>query len=128
MVKGGTVKQIYELYGRGLSIRRIAEELGLARNTVRKYLREPGIPTMKPRPTRPSKLEPYRAFLEERLGAGVLNTSVLLRELRARGYTGGVTILKEYVQPRRRQRQPAATVRFETRPGEQAQVDWGQFR
>jgi transposase len=128
MVKGGTVKQIYELHGRGLSIRRIAEELGLARNTVRKYLREPGIPTMRPRPARPSKLEPHRAFLEERLGAGVTNTSVLLRELRARGYAGGVTILKEYVQPHRRPRQPVATVRFETPPGEQAQVDWGYFR
>ncbi len=52
---------------------------------------------------------------------------VLLREVRARGYSGGYTILKEYVQPRRRRRQPRATVRFETGPGEQAQVDWGRL-
>jgi transposase len=128
MLKGGTVKQIYELRGAGLSIRGIGERLGLARNTVRKYLRSPGVPVAKARPRRPSKLEPHRAFLDGRIAGGVLNTAVLLRELRARGYTGGSTILKEYVEPFRRARQPVATVRFETAPGEQAQVDWGQFR
>src|SRR5215212_7825185 len=96
MLTGGSVKQIYELHGAGLSIRGIAERLELSRNTVRKYLREPGVPVAKPRPKRPSKLDPCRAYLEERIGAGLLNTAVLLRELRARGYDGGATILKEY--------------------------------
>ena len=52
---------------------------------------------------------------------------MLLRELRARGYQGSYTILVEYVRPRRRGRQPEATMRFETAPGEQAQVDWGSL-
>jgi transposase len=52
---------------------------------------------------------------------------VLLRELRAQGYTGSYTILKAYLQPLRRRRAVAATVRFETKPGEQAQVDFGRF-
>ena len=43
------------------------------------------------------------------------------------GYDGGYTTLKRYVSPRRRRRQPDATVRFETAPGEQAQVDWGSL-
>ena len=52
---------------------------------------------------------------------------VLYRELRARGYDGGYSILKAYVSPRRRRRQPDATMRFETAPGEQAQVEWGSL-
>ena len=41
--------------------------------------------------------------------------------------TGGYSILKSYVSPARRRRQPEATMRFETAPGEQAQVDWGSL-
>ena len=67
------------------------------------------------------------AYIDGRLSEGLENCVVLLRELRALGYSGGYTILKDYVQPRRRRRQPRATVRFETGPGEQAQVDWGSL-
>ena len=52
---------------------------------------------------------------------------MLLRELRALGYQGSYTILVEYVRPRRRGHQPEATMRYETAPGEQAQVDWGSL-
>ena len=52
---------------------------------------------------------------------------MLHRELKRLGYGGGYSILKSYVSPRRRRRQPEATVRFETVPGEQAQVDWGSL-
>ena len=51
----------------------------------------------------------------------------LHRELRELGYDAGYSILKGYVSPRRRCRQPAATMRFVTAPGEQAQVDWGSL-
>jgi transposase len=57
----------------------------------------------------------------------VENAVVLLRELRAQGYTGSYTILKSYLQPLRLRRAVTATVRFETKPGEQAQVDFGRF-
>ena len=50
----------------------------------------------------------------------------LHRELRGLGYDGGYSILKSYPSPRRR-RQPDATMRFETAPGEQVQVDWGSL-
>ena len=66
-------------------------------------------------------------YIDRRMGEGLENCRVLQRELQARGYEGSYTILSEYVRPRRRGRQPEATVRFETEPGEQAQVDWGSF-
>ena len=59
MLGGGRVKRLYELHGQGESIRRIAEELGVSRNTVRKYLRSEEVPKEKPRSKRASKLEPY---------------------------------------------------------------------
>ena len=127
MLKVGEVKIIYEMKGAGRSIRGIAGELGIARNTVRRYLKSPEAIRAKPRPHRASKLDPYTGYIDRRLHEGLENCVVLHRELRARGYDGGYSILKDYVSPRRRPRQPEATMRFETAPGEQAQVDWGSL-
>ena len=127
MLKVGEVKEIYEMKGAGRSVRGIAGELGIARNTVRRYLKSPEAIRAKPRPQRASKLDPYTGYVDQRLDEGLENCVVLHRELRARGYDGGYSILKAYVSPKRRPRQPDATMRFETAPGEQAQVDWGSL-
>ena len=121
------MKEIYEMHGRGHSARTIARELGLARNTVLRYLNSPEAMLPKPRPPRGSRLDPYTEYIDRRLAEGLENRVVLLRGLRARGYQGSYAILVEYVRPRRRGRQPEATMRFETAPGEQAQVDWGSL-
>ena len=127
MLRGGQVKEIYELKGQGYSAGEIARTLGLARNTVLRYLKDPETIVPKARTLRGSKLDPYADYIDWRMSEGLENCVVLLRELRARGYEGNYTVLSEYVRPRRRSRQPQATVRFETEPGEQAQVDWGSF-
>ena len=121
------MKEIYELKGAGCSIREIARELDISRNTVRRYLKSPEAMRPKPRRRRPSKLDEYTDYIDHRLSEGLENCVVLHRELMARGYDGGYSILKGYVSPRRRKRQPEATMRFETAPGEQAQVDWGSL-
>jgi len=59
------------------------------------------------------------------MGEGVFNCRVILEKLQEIGYTGGYTIVKDYVQPHRPPKKQRATVRYETKPGEQAQVDWG---
>jgi transposase len=128
MLGGRTVKQIYELQAEGYSVRAIARALGLSRNSVRKYLRAEAIPQPRPRPKRGSKLDAYAAHVERRLAEGVQNCVVLLRELRAQGYAGSYSLLKEYVHPLRRRSAVRPTARFETAPGEQAQVDFGGFR
>jgi transposase len=127
MLGGTVVKRLVELRGEKRSIREIARTVGVSRNTVRKYLRAPGLPTAKPRPPCSSKLDPFRDHLRGRLAAGVENGVVLLRELRAQGYRGGYSILKAYLHPLRLGRTAKATVRFETEPAEQAQVDFGHF-
>ena len=39
MLKVGQMKEIYEMKGAGRSIRGVADDLGIARNTVRRYPR-----------------------------------------------------------------------------------------
>ena len=121
------MEEIYEMKGAGQSIRGIAGELGIARNTVRRYLKSPEVVRPKPRTQRAYKLDPYTGYIDRRLDEGLENCVVLHRELKALGYDGGYSILKAYVSPRRRPRQPDATMRFQTAPGEQAQVDWGSL-
>jgi len=127
MVGGATVKELHELVGQGLSVRKIARRLGISRNTVRKYLRSPGIPRFQPGPPRLSKLGIHREYVLGRVKEGVENCVVLMRELKEQGYAGSYTILKEFVHPLRGRSSINATMRFETAPGEQVQVDFGSF-
>ena len=127
MLRGRSVQQIYELHGKGQSIRAIARTLGLSRNSVRKYLRADEVPKAKPRPPRASKLEPFEGYIRQRLAEGADNCVLLLRELRERGYVGGISALKDFVRPYRLKPGSVATRRYETCPGQQAQMDFGYF-
>jgi len=69
------------------------------------------------RKPRGSKLDPYKPTTDRLLAEGVWNGVVILREIQAQGYDGGHTILRDYIQPKRAQRQSKATVRFEPPPG-----------
>lgn len=121
---------IQALHRQGHSIRQIARELGLSRKTVRRYLRNPQPPRYVRSQRKPSILDPHKEYLLSRVGKlPDLPATVLLRELHARGYTGQVTLIKDFVRPIRaeRRRLQELTVRYETVPGEQGQVDWGEF-
>jgi transposase len=121
------VNDIHQLKREGLSINQISALTGHDRKTVRKYLTQPATPQYGPRTKRAGILAPFEPFLKERLAAGVWNGVVLLRELRERGYTGQYTVVKDYLRPLRQQAQAVAVRRFETAPGHQAQVDWGDL-
>ena len=128
MLRGRDVDEIIELKRQGLSIRAISRLTGYDRKTISRYLTVPERrPVYGPRAQAASKLEPFKGYLKERLGAGVWNAVVLLRELRERGYGGGYTILKAWLHPLRKQAASVAVQRFETPPGKQAQVDWGHL-
>src|SRR5713101_3419021 len=123
--------EIRVLHRRGKSIREIARETGVARNTVRRYLRDEEAARYKPRPPRPTKLDPFKRYLIERVGAAApeaIPASVLLMELRERGYSGCYTMLKLFVASLRPKQAAEPVIRFETEPGEQMQVDWAVIR
>ena len=60
MLGGRTARELYELKGKGRSIRGIADDLDISRSTVRKYVRSEGVPKPKPRAKHGSKLDAYK--------------------------------------------------------------------
>lgn len=120
--------EIQVLHRQGYSIRRIAKELGISRNTVRHYLRtKVATPTYSPRDKKPRKIAPYKTYLLERIEAAKphwIPATVLLREIQALGYEGGITMLKEHVVQYKPKPNYDPIVRFETEPGQQMQVDF----
>jgi transposase len=116
-----------DLRNHGLTISEIARRTGHDRKTVRKYLNGDRLPQAQPRKQRPSKLDPFKEYLLTRMGQGVFNCVKLLDEIQSQGYPGQISILKDFVRPYRRHQQELAVMRFETRPGQQAQVDWAHF-
>lgn len=118
---------IQELFRSGVSISEIARRTGRDRKTVRAVINGPLIPATNKRLPKTRKIDPFVTYLERRIEHGVLNAEKLYQEISCQGYTGTARSVRRFIQPRRAAKQPAATVRFETEPGQQAQVDWGSF-
>ncbi|HET9637546.1 MAG TPA: IS21 family transposase [Gemmatimonadaceae bacterium] len=122
--------EIKVLARRGVPIREIARQLGCSRNTVKRYLANADAVRYGPRSARPTKLGPFKDYVLERIDAARphwIPAAVLHRELRARGYAGGVTQLKMLIAPYKRIEQEPV-VRFETAPGQQMQADFTHVR
>jgi transposase len=123
--------EIEVLRRQGLSLRRIASEVGCAVNTVRAHLAEPGLPRYERKVRRPTKLAPFEAYLRARQAAAHPNwipATVLMREIVARGYPGGASQLRAFLQGLKPAPPEDPVVRFETAAGHQMQVDWVEFR
>jgi len=126
MLKKEDFAVIKALRQRGVYLEDIAADLGVHPKTVSRALKRGAAPERR-QPKRGSKLDPYKPRVDYLLSEGVWNAVVIWREIQAEGYSGGLTILREYVQPKRALRPSKATVRFETAPGEQLQSDWGEI-
>lgn len=131
MIKLGEMVMILDLHRQGLSVSAIAKATGADRKTVRKYI-ERGLeaPSYGPRKPRQAVIDPFTAYLRERVARyPALTGRRLYRELKELGYGGGYTAVTDFLRDVR----PGADhhgfeVRFETPPGEQAQVDFAQFQ
>lgn len=130
MVNLKELMMILELHRQGLSVSAIAERTGHDRKTVRKYIHQGlAVPTYKPRESRSTVIQPFESYLRERVAAWPeLTGARLLREIRELGYTGGKTMLNDFLREVRPPPAPTFEVRFETPAGHQAQVDFAEFR
>lgn len=118
----------------GLTKTAIAERVGVSRRTLYYWLESGQLDrpikrsevTYRPRET---KLDRYEGIIEERLDAyPELSAVRLYEEIRAAGYDGGMTQLREFVRRVRPEPTVEEVVRFETPPGHQGQVDFAEFR
>jgi transposase len=113
------------LYQQGVYLNDIADKLGVHPKTVSRALKRDSAPKAE-RNKRGSQLDAYKATIDQLLSENVWNANVILREIQAKGYTGKITVLRDYIRPKRTMRPSKATVRFETEPGQQMQSDWGE--
>jgi transposase len=114
-------------YAEHWPVNTIAAQLGVHHDTVRRAVESerfirPGIQV------RPSALDPFKAFIQATLEQYPrLRATRLWAMVRERGYPGSVIQVQRYVRTVRPAARAEAFLRLDTLPGEQAQVDWGNF-
>jgi transposase len=123
--------EIVSRWRAGGSIRQIARDLTLARNTVSRVLASIDAQRAGTAPTsfrRPSQLDPYEPVILELLSRYPDLTGVrLLEELRQRGFSGSYTLVRQRLRNLRPRSAPQPVIRFETAPGVQAQMDYAVY-
>jgi len=123
------IVEIHRLHREGLSLRQIARKTGMHRKTVRKYLNQKDVSQIEIKHQRSSKLDAYKEviihWLEEDLDVSAVWIYDRLVPL---GFDGSYEIVKRLVSREKGERQRIAYERFETMPGLQAQVDFGEFK
>jgi transposase len=131
VIEGELVVTIRELADRGVGSKTIARTVGVARNTVRRYLRQPLAPGVQVRPAARRLTDEMRQQARTLYeGAAGGNAVVVQRLLNERGISVSVRTIERAVADIRRMRRAAvlATVRVESVPGDQLQIDFGQKR
>ncbi len=138
MIKWETRVLLIHYLEQGLSKAAIAREVGIDRRTVYRWIKtgelDPDPATgllqrVDRRAMQPCKLDPYRDIIRTRLETyPELSAVRLFEEVKASGYCGAYTQVKEFVRMIRPKPEPEELVRFETEPGHQAQVDFAEVR
>lgn len=108
----------------------ISRELGINRKTVNRIVQRRSVLLVPKVRERSSQLDPYKEHIRALLRKDFKITgTAILNQLRSQGYTGGITILREFLllERGRMVRPRDAFLRLEFGPGEVAQVDWGEF-
>lgn len=119
--------EIWALKRQGYSNRAIARKLGIHRKTVKKYLQTQQFPAYRA-VKRASGLAPYYRMIEDWLSSEDYQATRVHELVVQQGYCGGYETVKRYVREIKEKRDRIAYLRFETMPGQQAQVDFADFQ
>jgi hypothetical protein len=110
-------EKVRKLHSRGMSMRAIAEKLGISRYAVRRYVNADTFPERRPHRRRPSMLDSFESYLRRRWKEGTRNGMQLWRELRERGYPGSRKRVAQSVRQRRKEPAPTTPKKYLSRSG-----------
>ncbi len=126
-MKGNLWMDIRNERKKGLSYAEIARKHHIDPRTAKKYAESPEKPVYTLSEPKPSKLDPYKHLIDMWLEEAPYSAVRILEKLQEQGCDCKYTIVRQYVATRKSDLNEKATVRFETVPGLQGQVDWGFF-
>jgi len=126
-MKGNLWMEIRSEKQKGLTYTEIGRKHHIDPRTAKKYAESDSVPKYATRKKRPSKLDPHKDFIDMLLEEDNYSAALILEKLHERGCQCGYTIVKDYVSSKKKDLNSKATIRFETIPGLQGQVDWGFF-
>ena len=112
---------------KGLSYVELGRKYHMDPRTAKRYAESPQKPEYTLSEPKPTKMDPYKQIVDEWLEEAPYSALRILEKLREMGFNGGYSIVKAYVSSRKMDLNEKATVRFETMPGKQGQMDWGFF-
>lgn len=117
-------------FSQKMAIRAIVRKLGVSRKAVKRIVRTRAVALSPRSPVRSSILDAYKAMMQAKLEKHPeVRAKTLMQLIRDQGYTGGYTIVSEWVSMQRKKDNPRkeADLKMDFAPGEAAQVDWGEF-
>ena len=124
-MKGLNWVQIRNDRHKGLSYTEIGRKHNVDRRTAKRYADSADKPTYQLGKAKPSKLNPYKHQIDIWLEEAPYSAQRIFEKLVEQGFQGKASIVRQHVSTRKKHLNEKATVRFETMPGLQGQVDWG---
>jgi transposase len=126
-MEGAKWMNIRNDYKKGLSYAAIGEKYNIDWRTAKKYAHSDHKPKYELSEPKRSKLDPYKPAIDEWLEEAPYSAARILDKVQEMGSDSKYTIVKQYVSSKKGELNQKATLRFETMPGLQGQVDWANF-
>jgi len=112
---------------KGMNYTELGRKYHIDPRTAKRYAESPQRPEYTLTEPKPNKLDAYKQQLDVWLEEAPYSAVRVLEKLTEQGFDGKYSIVKEYVRGKKMDLDEKATVRFETMPGLQGQMDWGFF-
>jgi transposase len=126
-MKGESWMEIRNDRLKGMSYTEIGRKHHIDRRTAKRYAESPDKPEYQLSAPKSTKLDEYKSQIDLWLEEAPYSAVRILEKLHAIGFSGKYSIVKDYVKSKKVDLESKATIRFETLPGLQGQMDWCYF-